>query len=173
MRFVAFSAKVAHDGMVNSLQFTPDGLHLVTFAADNQLRLWNTSTGKNMMVNYGQVVNTVKKAVQLTTSSSSSPQVLFVPSDSNIEVFDLFKGVHLTTLSGHYNFVNCCISHPDSQYLFSGGADRNILVWVPGTETEDYDEHLRTVSKAGRTERTGVTHSAATADTWSSDDDDV
>lgn len=158
--------------MVNSLHFTPDGLHLVTFAADNQLRLWDTVTGKNMMVNYGLVFNTVKKAVQMTTSLSSSPQILFVPSDSNIEVFDLFKGIHLNTLNGHYNFVNCCISHPDSQYLFSGGTDRNILVWVPSTETEDYDDHLRALSKEGQRDRTGFKQNVATADAWSSDEED-
>ena len=167
-----FLAKVAHDGMVNSLHFTPDGLHLVTFAADNQVRLWNTATGKNVMVNYGLVFNTVKKAVQMTTAHSSSPHVLFVPSNSNVEVFDLFKGIHLSTLNGHYNFVNCCVSHPDSQYLFSGGADRNILVWVPGNETEDYDEHLRATSKDSQRGRRAGKQNITTADAWSSDEDD-
>ncbi|KAK7100634.1 DNA excision repair protein ERCC-8-like [Littorina saxatilis] len=164
-------AKVAHDGTVNSIHFTPDGLHLVTYGTDNQIRLWNTTTGKNIMVNYGMVTNTVKKAVQSSIYSASSPQVLFVPSDSNIQVFDLFKGIHLATLSGHYNIVNCCVSHLDSQYLFSGGSDRNILVWVPSTETEDYEDHLRTDSKDCVVEGRGVKRTIATADAWSSDDE--
>ena len=157
---------------MNSIRFTPDGLHLVTFGTDDHLRLWNASNGQNMDMNYGLVSNDVKKAMQLDICAASSPVTLFVPSDSNIKVLDLFRGELISSLSGHYNVVNCCVSHPHSQYLFSGGADRNVLVWVPGTETEDYDDFLQEENKSDRVSRTGARTNVLTADAWSSDEDD-
>ncbi|KAK7489058.1 hypothetical protein BaRGS_00019719 [Batillaria attramentaria] len=165
-------AKTAHDGAVNGLRFTSDGLHLVTFGTDNQLRLWNAFTGKNMLVNYGYVYNTSRKAAQIALSCSGSPDVVFAPSDSNIEVVDLYGGNRITTLRGHYNSVNCCIHDCQTQYLYSGGSDRNILVWAPSSETEDYEEHLRDQSKESRGEKSFTQRTAATADTWSSDEED-
>ena len=41
---------VAHNGRVNGLQFTPDGLHLITFATDDRVRLWDLSTFEIMKV---------------------------------------------------------------------------------------------------------------------------
>lgn len=165
-------SKTAHDGAVNGLRFTSDGLHLVTFGTDDQLRLWNTFTGKNMFVNYGNVCNTSKKAAQIAISSFGTPDVVFAPSDSNIEVLDLYQGIRLGTLRGHYNSVNCCVHDSQRQYLYSGGSDRNILVWVPSMETEDYEEHMREQSKESSGEKWQARKLEVTADTWSSDEED-
>lgn len=162
--------RVAHDGTVNAISFTQDGLHLVTFGSDCQLRLWDTAMGQNKMMNYGHVPNKVKKSLKMAICSSSHPQVLFVPSDNSIEMFDLFKGSNLSKLRGHFNVVNCCVSQPDSQYLFSGGADRNILVWTPGSETEDFEDYLRLINKYSGAGKIGKSKELATADTWSSDE---
>ena len=45
-------------------------------------------------------------------------------------------------------------------------------MWVPGNETEDYDEHLRAASKDSQRGRTAGKQNIATADAWSSDEDD-
>ena len=40
----------AHNGHVNGLRFTSDGLFLVSFGTDNQLRLWDAFSGQNTLV---------------------------------------------------------------------------------------------------------------------------
>uniref|UniRef100_A0A8C9QC02 DNA excision repair protein ERCC-8 n=1 Tax=Spermophilus dauricus TaxID=99837 RepID=A0A8C9QC02_SPEDA len=46
----AESANTAHNGKVNGLCFTSDGLHLLTVGTDNRMRLWNSSNGENTLV---------------------------------------------------------------------------------------------------------------------------
>lgn len=121
------------------------------------------------MVQYGKVTNETRKGITMCVSHDCKPDVLFVPHGSNIDVFDLFSGVKLNILRGHYNQVNCCAFNPDVQELYSGGNDRNILVWLPETDTA-YDEHLREQKGHQSAERGAVGH-PATADAWSSDED--
>ena len=44
------AASTAHNGCVNGMRFTSDGLYLVSFGSDNALRLWDTASGKNTLV---------------------------------------------------------------------------------------------------------------------------
>jgi DNA excision repair protein ERCC-8 len=39
-----------HDGVVNGLQFTADGLHLVSLGHDEKMRVWDLETGLNTLV---------------------------------------------------------------------------------------------------------------------------
>ena len=161
----------AHNGSVCSLCFTSDGLSLVSFGRDQRLRVWNTSTGRNNMINFGSIPNSSKKGVKIATSSLTTPYVCFVPSDNRICVFNLETGEELTTLRGHYNRVNCCAFNTDTQDLFSGGNDHCILTWTPQTESElAFSKHLSEEDKPRNqsfTKRTG----ASQLDNWSSDED--
>jgi len=40
----------AHNGRVNGLCFTADGLHLLTTGTDDRMRLWDSATGENTLV---------------------------------------------------------------------------------------------------------------------------
>ncbi|XP_054343819.1 DNA excision repair protein ERCC-8 isoform X3 [Pongo pygmaeus] len=46
------SANTAHNGKVNGLCFTSDGLHLLTLGTDDRMRLWNSSNGENTLELY-------------------------------------------------------------------------------------------------------------------------
>lgn len=168
-------ARTAHDGHVNGLCFTPDGLFLVSYGTDNRVRIWNTFTGKNEMVNFGKVYNESRRSMRFDTSHHSNPKLIYVPSDSNIVVFDTQSGMKVNTLLGHYNSVNCCTFHPFRNELYSGANDRNLLIWTPDSEqTRAYDEYLHgnTVSQnAPPSEKTFFKRNV-TADAWSSDEAD-
>ncbi|KAK2179272.1 hypothetical protein NP493_500g00000 [Ridgeia piscesae] len=165
------SVNTAHDGHVNGLCFTPDGLHLVTFGTDERLRLWCTATGRNMFVNYGRINNKCRKSITLAMSHDSKPEIVYVPSDNNIGVYGLFSGTKLGTLRGHFSQVNCCVRDANTQHLYSAGNDRNILLWLPQTDTvRAYEAHLTGDSNKAHVTRF-TQRIAATADAWSSDDD--
>jgi WD40 repeat protein len=42
----------AHDGDVNGLEFTSDGLHLVSIGHDDKMRVWDLETGLNTLVSW-------------------------------------------------------------------------------------------------------------------------
>lgn len=45
-----FAVNTAHNGRVNGLCFTADGLFLLTAGTDDRMRLWNSATGENTLV---------------------------------------------------------------------------------------------------------------------------
>ena len=164
----------AHHGAINGLTYTTDGLHLISCGTDNCIRLWDATSGKNCLINYGKIPNDTKKLVQLSVSTGCSPDVLFVPNRSNIDLFDIYTGEKIDRLKGHYNAVNCCKYHESTQNLYSGGNDRNILIWTPATDSA-YDDYLKSQSTCSLKDDLPEIRSNGTTvmiDTWSSDEDD-
>ncbi|XP_068594697.1 DNA excision repair protein ERCC-8 isoform X2 [Brachionichthys hirsutus] len=154
------AVNTAHNGRVNGLCFTGDGLHLLTTGTDDRMRLWNSATGENTLVNYGKVCNESRKRLQLSVSRGCSPEFVFVPCGSSVAVYGLHTGELITMLRGHYNNVDCCEFQPDYQELYSGGKDCNILAWIPVLRTSDMEEESNESSV-----------NPAFQDAWSSDED--
>lgn len=124
-------ANTAHNGRVNGLCYTHDGLHLLTIGTDDRMRLWNSSTGENTLVNYGKVCNESRKGLKFTVSCGCNPEFAFVPYGSTVAVYTVFTGELITMLRGHYSTVYCCVLQPNFQELYSGSKDCNILAWIP------------------------------------------
>ncbi|MEQ2164977.1 hypothetical protein GOODEAATRI_012270 [Goodea atripinnis] len=143
------TVNTAHNGRVNGLCYTADGLYLLTTGTDDRMRLWNSATGENTLasffsrfcqVNYGKVCNESRKQLQFTVSRGCSPEFVFVPCGSSVAVYALHTGELITMLRGHYNNVDCCEFHPDFQELYSGGKDDSrtenwLLMSSPLTQT--------------------------------------
>ncbi|XP_061674368.1 DNA excision repair protein ERCC-8 isoform X2 [Syngnathoides biaculeatus] len=159
------AVNTAHNGRVNGLRFTSDGLYLLTSGTDDRMRLWNSATGENTLVNYGKVSNKSRKRRQFTVSQGCSPEFVFAPCGSSVAVYGLHTGDLVTTLRGHYNQVDCCEFHPDHQELYSAGKDGNILAWVPVLRCPDVEDD----SDEDATVKSSVI--PAFQDAWSSDED--
>ncbi|XP_010153097.1 PREDICTED: DNA excision repair protein ERCC-8-like, partial [Eurypyga helias] len=109
------TVNTAHNGRVNGLCYTNDGLHLLTIGTDDRMRLWNSSTGENTLVNYGKVCNESRKGLKFSISCGCNPEFAFVPYGSTIAVYTIFTGELITLLRGHYSTVNCCVFQPNFQ----------------------------------------------------------
>ncbi|MEQ2298412.1 DNA excision repair protein ERCC-8 [Ameca splendens] len=162
------TVNTAHNGRVNGLCYTADGLYLLTTGTDDRMRLWNSATGENTLVNYGKVCNESRKQLQFTVSHGCSPEFVFVPCGSSVAVYALHTGEMITMLRGHYNNVDCCEFHPDFQELYSGGKDGNLLAWVPVVRTADVEEVSNGENKVAAS-LSAV--NPAFQDNWSSDED--
>ncbi|XP_077203316.1 DNA excision repair protein ERCC-8 isoform X2 [Paroedura picta] len=134
------AANTAHNGRVNGLCFTSDGLHLLTIGTDDRMRLWNSSSGENTLVNYGKVCNQSRKGLKFTVSHGCSPEFVFVPYSNTIAIYTIYSGDLVTMLRGHYSSVDCCVFQPHFQELYSSGRDSNILAWVPSTREPEPDD---------------------------------
>ncbi|XP_028639711.1 DNA excision repair protein ERCC-8 isoform X2 [Grammomys surdaster] len=158
------SANTAHNGKVNGLCFTSDGLYLLTVGTDNRMRLWNSSSGDNTLVNYGKVCIDSRKGLKFAVSCGCSSEFVFVPHGSTIAMYAVHSGERLAMLKGHYKSVDCCVFQPNFQELYSGSRDCNILAWVPASyePVPDDDDEAPTKSQLN----------PAFADAWSSSDED-
>jgi WD40 repeat protein len=85
----------AHDGPVNSVAFTPNGLHVISAGSlfelffpnviygrnlgnDNKVKVWDAESGANEMVNFSGITrNTSKQQKQFAISNDSN--ILFFP----------------------------------------------------------------------------------------------
>lgn len=159
------AVNTAHNGRVNGLCFTADGLFLLTTGTDDRMRLWNSATGENTLVNYGKVSNASRTCLRLAVSRGCSPEFVFVPCDSSVAIYSLHTGELVTMLRGHYNNVDCCEFHPHYQELYTGGKDCNILAWIPLLRHPDVDEAA--VSKGEQQAAMNPSY----VDAWSSDED--
>lgn len=126
----------SHNGPVNGLAFTSDGLYLVSAGHDEVMRVWDLQYGVNKFINYDR---TIKNSYFQTTKpyithsdQSDTPFVLFPSNDSQIYIFDLFSGKLIKSLNSMRGRVACVTG---KKYLveFYSGNDHEIFTWLPKT----------------------------------------
>lgn len=117
----------AHYGAVTGLKATEDGMYLLSAGSDSRLRLWDVESGCNTLVNFETVRLQNSKGIQLAVAQDSS--LVFVPCMTSVKAFDLWSGTTSLTCRAHYECVNCCCFSAQDQELYTGGNDRQILVW--------------------------------------------
>lgn len=119
----------AHSGSVNSVKFVKNGLKLISCGTDNVIRLWDTLSGKNELVDYDDFVNHTKRSVHMDISRETTPEFIYVPSGDTVNVYNVATGELVNKLKGHFNSVNCCFYEPFQSELYSGCIDGLIMVW--------------------------------------------
>ncbi|TQE03297.1 hypothetical protein C1H46_011109 [Malus baccata] len=78
------------------------------------------------------------KPIQLATSQNS--ELVFVPCMTAVKAFDTWSGKTSLKFRGHYEHVNCCWFSSQDQELYTGGDDRQILVWSPPRMVSNEDK---------------------------------
>lgn len=138
------NSEKAHFGSVTSLSQTEGGLFLLSSGQDEQVRCWNMTNGENTFTNFGRAVTPDKKTVGATVSFNSCyPGLLYLPNGSEISVYDILSGQHVTDLPGHFGRVNAVCYNKVSPQLYSCSSDCTILVWEPPIpDEESCDEAL-------------------------------
>lgn len=125
----------AHGRGINGLTPSSDGRFLISLGMDEKIRLWDTTTYTNMLVNYGTLWRNRFKAYMGATTSDNNdvwPPLLYVPSDDReVLVYDLMNGSLKRRLRGAYGRVTCVEKRTAFQELFSGSTDCEILAWAP------------------------------------------
>ncbi|KAI8877772.1 excision repair cross-complementing rodent repair deficiency, complementation group 8-like protein [Backusella circina FSU 941] len=128
------STNLAHGKGVNGVSVTADGRHLVSLGLDEKIRLWDTETGHNTFVNYGNSFRNGFKFCLYPISSGPSvyPPLLYVPSDNReVLVFRLMDGVLIKRLKGAYGRVTCVEKREEYLDLYSGSNGGDIMIWEP------------------------------------------
>jgi len=112
----------AHTGLVNGLEFTADGLHLVSVGHDEEIRVWDMETGLNTLVSFGPILRNrhgMEVKPYITPPDTCQTPLMYVPSDeSEILCFELFTGElvsRLQVLGGLAGRATCVAGRPSHQ----------------------------------------------------------
>jgi len=119
---------IGHEGKVNSIAYSPDGLHLASGSDDGSVRLWDTVTGR-------ETISPLRSGDgNITVSSVAfSPAGKFIASgavNGAIHLWDVCMDRRpMPPLLGHEGTVACVTFSPDGALIASAGADFLVRLW--------------------------------------------
>ncbi|MEG4423482.1 MULTISPECIES: WD40 domain-containing protein [unclassified Microcoleus] len=109
---------------VRSVIFSPDGKLLATGDSDGVVRLWEASSGREILTCKGHT-----NVVESVTFSPDGEILASGSYDKTIKLWDVKSGECLKVLQGHTESVMFVTFNPDGNILASGSFDRTIRLW--------------------------------------------
>ncbi|CEG41558.1 Transcription-coupled repair protein CSA, contains WD40 domain [Plasmopara halstedii] len=132
---------IAHLNGITSLSYTPNGQFLVSLGMDQNLRLWNSSSGEHQFMNYEGIQQARLRAarnVQMAVFQEGNAwegTLVITPngSDGAISSYRVFgdSGRPLGTATAHYQQITACLYRQTMRELYSAGEDGLIMRWKP------------------------------------------
>ncbi|KAI6908605.1 hypothetical protein D0869_01695 [Hortaea werneckii] len=150
----------AHNGAVNGLAWTLDGLFLASNGHDERLRIWDMMTGANTLANFGPALKNPHMTVltPLLVPSHLSPlgsEMIYYPNPTEILGFDMHAGNLLKrlrvpglqrpqaaggTVRNINNRTTALAWRAHNVEMFSSHADGTVRCWRPRTLEDSVDE---------------------------------
>ncbi len=113
-----------HDSQksINSIDFSPDGMSLLTASLDGTIRLWPLPAAP-VVVFTGH-----EAALRAATFSPDGAMILTGSDDKTARLWDR-SGQLLQTLTGHESLVSSVAFSPDGQTILTGSRDKTARLW--------------------------------------------
>jgi len=159
---------MSHQAAVSGLVFAGCGRYLLSLGKDKRIRKWDVMTGNNLKVKFPELAKfKYENALSIDCSSGGGRKgdILFVPEDCTVGKFEIETGNLQSSMFGHVGQVNCCKYSEINMALYTGGVDRNVLVWKPrGTWDTLWSQYQEETGE-------GANEAVMLRDSWSSDED--
>jgi WD40 repeat protein len=114
-----------HEGYLNSITFSPDGMHVITASDDETIRLWDVETA--------QAITRFDRHTDWVCSASFNPkdakQLVSGGNDAMVHVWDARSKKTIRTISEHRNNVNTSSFSPDGQEVLTASDDKTVGMW--------------------------------------------
>ena len=112
-----------HRSSVKGVAVTPDGKRVVSVSLDRTLKVWDLTTGQELLTLEGD------SSVNGVAVTPDGKRAVSASADHALQVWDLDTGQVLRTLKGHSNSVNGVAVTPDGKQAVSASADHSLQVW--------------------------------------------
>jgi len=120
--------QLGHRDVVNSVAFSADGKLLASGSRDNNIKLWDAATGREIRTLQGH------SSYVLSVAFSADGKLLASGSgDNTITLWEVATGREIRTLKGHSSVVNSVAFSADGKLLASGSYDKTITLWEVAT----------------------------------------
>ena len=111
-------------GKITDIDFSPNGMLIVSCADDRTVRLWNSETGEAIGVLEGHVAH-----VRGVAFSPDSNYVVSCSNDKTACIWNVRTGQPIRVLRGHSDAVPAIAFSPDGSYVTSGSRDKTVCIW--------------------------------------------
>jgi WD40 repeat protein len=123
-----------HEDVVSGAVFSPDRSTVLSFSADETVRLWQVATGRELRSfrHDGRVLD--------AAFSHDGKWIVSAGDDYEVRVWDVDSGARQHTLPGHATTV---AFSPDDKMVLTGVADGSVTVWdaASGTRLSLLERH--------------------------------
>ena len=110
---------------VLSIEFSPDGLFIATGDITGRIRLWEVSSGQEVLT----FKEDITRSVNSVTFCSDGKTLASGSDDKTVRLWNVATGKCIKTLEGHTNWVKSVAFNPIGEILASGGGDTTIKLW--------------------------------------------
>jgi WD40 repeat protein/tRNA A-37 threonylcarbamoyl transferase component Bud32 len=120
---------VGHSESVSSVAISPDGKWIVSGSRDSTVKVWDSSTGQELLTLRGHT-----GPVNGVAINPDGQRIVSGSADRTVKVWDAASGKELLTLKGITHWVNCVAISPDGKRIVAGDdGDRTVKVWDSST----------------------------------------
>jgi WD40 repeat protein len=129
----------------SSAAYSPDGARIVTAGDDQTARVWDASSGLEMLSPRGHTDRVYSAAY-----SPNGARIVTASADQTARVWDAASGEELLSLRGHTDLVSSAAYSPDGARIVTASADQTVRVWdaLSGQELLSLRGHTAGVSLA-------------------------
>ncbi|HEY2252701.1 MAG TPA: Gfo/Idh/MocA family oxidoreductase [Planctomycetaceae bacterium] len=122
-----------HDRVVSAVAFSPDDLSLATGSADESIKLWDLSSGKELRTfeGHSRPVNSL--------AFTADGKLLFsvcggrALGGNELKLWDVVSGKDIATVPAHESPINQLALSADNKYLATASLDKTAKVWAVST----------------------------------------
>jgi WD40 repeat protein len=130
-----------HNGLVYSVNFSPDGQMIVSASLDGTVKLWRV--GGTLVQTFPAHPSGVKSVIfspngqMIASAGSNDPSIKLWKTDGTLK----------QKFSGHQKGVQTISFSPDGQMIVSGGGDGTLKLWkIDGTLEQTFQGHSNVVT---------------------------
>jgi WD40 repeat protein len=118
------STYVGHRDIVNSCDVSRDGRFIVSASSDEELKMWDVATGRELRTLVGH-----RNSIETCAFSPDARRIVSGGRDGKLKLWDTLSGREVLPLSGHRDAIATCAFSSNGRYIASASYDDTLRIW--------------------------------------------